>query len=123
MSEEKQTHGTLRDEFRNLGENLKTMLSSAWESEERRKLQGELEEGMRELGHALDNFATEFQSGEVGQTIRREVDQFGERVRSGEVENKARQEILKALQVLNKELEKASDKLSQSEPGDDAQAE
>jgi hypothetical protein len=37
MSEEKQERGTLRDEFRNLGENLKEMVNSAWESEERSK--------------------------------------------------------------------------------------
>ena len=117
MSEEKQERGTLRDEFRTLGENLKEMVNSAWESEERRKLQGELEEGMHELGNVLNELAANFKSGEMGQTIRQEVDQFGERVRSGDVENKARQEILKALKVLNKELEKASEKFEDSETG------
>lgn len=123
MSEEKQEHGTLRDEFRALGENLKEMLNSAWESDERKKLHGELEEGMRELGKVLNDFASEVQSGEVGQSIRREVDQFSQRVRSGEVENKARQEILKALKLLNNELEKASEKFSPSESESDMEAE
>jgi len=119
MSEEKQTHGTLRDEFRALGQNLKEMMNSAWESEERQKLQAELQDGMHELGSVLDEFATNVQSGEVGQTIRREVDDFSERVRSGEFESKARQEILKALKVLNNELEKASAKFSSEETKQD----
>jgi hypothetical protein len=72
---------------------------------------------MHELGNVLNELAANFKSGEMGQTIRQEVDQFGERVRSGEVENKARQEILKALKVLNKELEKASEKFEDSETG------
>lgn len=123
MSEEKQDHGTLRDEFRSLGENLKGLFSSAWESEERKNLQREMEEGMHELGKALNDFASDFQSGEVGQTLRREADQFGERVKTGEVESKARQEILKALKVLNTELEKAADKFSGPEKEQDSQTE
>jgi hypothetical protein len=74
---------------------------------------------MHELGSVLDEFATNVQSGEVGQTIRREVDDFSERVRSGEFESKARQEILKALKVLNNELEKASAKFSSEETKQD----
>jgi len=112
MSEEKQTHGTLRDEFRALGQNLKEMMNSAWESEERQNLQAELKEGMHELGNVLDEFAANVQTGEVSKSIRREVDDFSERVRSGEFESKAREEILKALKVLNTELEKASSKFS-----------
>lgn len=115
MSEEKQESGSLRDEFRTLGQNLKDMFSSAWESEERRKFQSELEEGMKELGNALNDMANDFKSGELGQTIRNEVDDIGERVRSGEMENKARQEILKALKVLNIELEKTSQKFSEAD--------
>ena len=120
MSEEKHEHSNLRDEFRILGQNLKEMVNSAWESEERKKLQGELEEGMHELGNVLNELATNFQSGEMGQSIRREVDQISERVRSGEVENKARQEILKALKVLNSELEKASQKFSDADVEQDS---
>jgi len=122
MSEEKQERGTLRDEFRTLGENLKEMVNSAWESEERKKLQSELEEGMHELGNVLNELAADFKSGEMGQNLRREVDQFSERVRTGEVENKARQEILKALKVLNKELEKASEKFEDSETDQEPEA-
>jgi len=122
MSEEKHEHTSLRDEFRTLGENLKDMVNSAWESEERKKLQGELEEGLHELGRALNDLAANFQSGDVGQSIRREVDQISERVRSGEMENKARQEILKALKVLNAELEKASQKFAEADDEQDTGA-
>jgi hypothetical protein len=112
MSEGNKEYGNLREEFRNLGNNLKVMVNSAWESEERKRLQSELEEGMRELGNVLNELAADFQSGEVGQSLRREVDDLSERIRSGEVENKTRAEILKALKGLNAELEKASENFS-----------
>ena len=58
MSEE-QTNQTnqnnnLRDEFEALGENLKSMFTAAWESDERKKFQTEIEAGMRELGTATE---------------------------------------------------------------------
>ncbi|NIW45550.1 MAG: hypothetical protein GWN14_12890 [candidate division Zixibacteria bacterium] len=123
MSEEKQEYGNLKDEFRSLGENLKDMINAAWESDERKTLQGELEEGMQELGNVLNEFAANFQAGEVGQSIRHEVDEISERVRSGELEDKARQEILKALKIINGELEKASQKFSEAETDAEANPE
>ena len=114
MSEENKS-SNLKDEFRNLGNNLKQVINAAWESEERKKFQAEIEEGMRELGYALDDLAEGIREGEVGQNIRREVDDISERVRSGEVESKAREEVLKALKILNTELEKASTKFASEE--------
>jgi hypothetical protein len=114
MSEKQIPENDLRDEFRNLGENLKQLFNSAWESEERQKLQQDIEDGMKELGSALDGLAEDVRTSEVGQTIRKEASEFGERVRSGEVEQKVRQEILDALQALNTELQKAADKFSRT---------
>lgn len=116
MTEEnKQERGSIQDEFRNLGNNLKGMVNAAWESEERKKLQSDIKEGMYELGVVLNSLAADIRDGETGQKIRTEVDDFSERVRSGEVESKAREEVVKALKFLNTELEKAADKLSKTE--------
>lgn len=107
--------GSIREEFQNLGENLKMAFTSAWESEERQKLQGEIEAGMRDLGTAMNEMADDIRTSETGQKIRQEVDDFGERVRSGEVESKVRAEIHKALQALNTELGKLNEKFSPAE--------
>ena len=113
MSEETTNQsGSLRDEFQALGENLKAILNAAWESEERKKFQSELEAGMRELGTAMNDFADDIRSSQTGETIRREAADFHERVKSGEVEEKAREEVVKVLQGLNDEINKAVDKMS-----------
>lgn len=112
MSEQPKNTGDLREEFRNLGESLKNLFSSAWESEERKKLQHEIHEGMKELGNILDGLAEDVRTSEVGETIRKEASEFGERVRSGEIEENARQGILDAMQALNAELQNAADKFS-----------
>lgn len=124
MSEEQNREsGDLRDEFRALGDNFKAMFTSAWESEERKNLQSELEAGMKDLGDAFNDLAEDFRTSQTGETIRKEVNDFGERVRSGEVERKAREEILKALKTLNIELEKATENFSSAEEEDSDRAE
>ncbi|MEN8241772.1 MAG: hypothetical protein ABFS17_07615 [Chloroflexota bacterium] len=112
MTEQQKPENDLRDEFRSLGENLKQVFNSAWESEERKSLQQDIKDGMKELGVVLDEFAEEIRTSDVGESLRKEANEFGERIRSGEVEQKARQGILDALQVLNTELQKAADKFS-----------
>ena len=67
---------------------------------------------MEELGLVLEGFAEDVRTSEVGETIRKEANEFGERVRSGEIEQKTRQGILDALQALNSELQRAADKFS-----------
>jgi hypothetical protein len=129
MSEQETPGNNFRDEFRNLGENLKKFFNAAWESEERQRLQQDIRDGMKELGVVLEGFAEDVRTSEVGQTIRKEADEFSERVRSGEVEEKVRQGILDALQTLNAELQKAADKFSgtvevqaEESPGDSAES-
>lgn len=112
MSEKQQPKNDLRDEFRNLGENLKQLFDSAWESEERQKLQQDIKDGMKEIGVALEGLAEDVRTSDIGENIRKEANEFSERVRSGEVEEKAREGILSALQALNTELQKATDKFS-----------
>jgi dynactin complex subunit len=112
MSEQQKPENDLRDEFRNLGENLKQVFNSAWESDERKKLQQDIKDGMKELGFVLEGFAEDVRSSDVGETIRREANEFGDFIRSGEVEEKTRQGIVNALQALNSELQKAADKFS-----------
>jgi hypothetical protein len=109
---EQQPKNDLRDEFRNLGENLKQLFDSAWESEGRQKLQQDLRDGLKEIGVAIEGLAEDVRTSDIGENIRKEANEFGERVRSGEVEEKAREGILNALQALNTELQKATDKFS-----------
>ncbi|MBN2044792.1 MAG: hypothetical protein JW757_07220 [Anaerolineales bacterium] len=113
MSEEtNHQNSSLRDEFQALGENLKAIFNAAWESEERKKFQTEIEAGMRELGAAMTDFADDIRNSQAGEKLRQEAVEFHERVKSGEVENKAREEIVKVLKGLNDEIAKAVDKMS-----------
>ena len=107
--------GQLRDEFRSLGENIKTMVNAAWESEERKRIQHEVEDGLSELGQTLNDLLNQIQNNEVKQKVVEGVDQIGEQIRSGEAEAKVRDGLLTALQTVNAEIEKAAGKFSGSQ--------
>jgi hypothetical protein len=104
----------LTSEFRALGDNLKSILKNVWESEETHKLKDEIHAGLTEFGRVTNETVEEFTQGETGQRLKTEAEDLRERIRSGDMEEKARQELLKVLQVINSELEKASTKWSQT---------
>lgn len=109
----------LASELRQLGKNLKASLQSAWESEERKKVQVDIEHGLTDLGQLLQDAATEFESNRVGQEIKANVADFRSRLESGEVETRVRKDLLTALQAINAELGKFKDQWTRPEAGSD----
>ena len=104
----------LASQFHELGENLKNIFRSTWESEEVQSLKEELKDGIKELGNAASQAVEDFNVSESGRKLKAEAQEFKSRLDSGEVEAKAREEISDALKLINAELSKAIDKLSNS---------
>ena len=100
------TSGDLASEFQELGDNLKNIFVSAWESEQRKNIQQELEDGFSELGESLKQTAEEIHDSEAGQRVKAEAEDLRDRVRTGEVETKIREDILSVLHKVNSELGK-----------------
>jgi hypothetical protein len=65
--------GEFSDELRALGENLRSVLQAAWDSDDRRRLQREIESGMSELAESLGKAAREFSESEAGWQMKEEV--------------------------------------------------
>ena len=96
----------LKSEFQNLGDNLKKVIIGAWESDRRKNLQQEIEEGLAEVGSSLRQTANEIQESEASQRFQAEAEDLRDRVRNGEVEQKVRSDLQTLLHKLNSELEK-----------------
>lgn len=120
MTQPQSNEENLTAEFRKLGQNLVDTLRTAWNRPERQKLQSELESGLKELEETLRRETAHLVESPTGQRIKEEVEDLRERIRSGQVEAKARQELLKALQTVNAELQKLLSRLSSSQPSDEA---
>lgn len=115
MTENEQPN--LGSQFRELGENLKLMFQTAWESEEAQNFKEELRNGLTELGNAASQAIEDFNVSETGQKIKAEASDIKVRLESGEVESKAREELSKVLDLINEELTKARNSFSKPQSG------
>jgi hypothetical protein len=109
-NDNKSPEGDLGEQLNELGKNLRDALRTAWESDERRKLQQDIEVGLANLRDSLNQAATDFSQSQTGQTLKEDVKDLNERWKTGEVGSKVRTEIADALRTVNQELQKASRK-------------
>jgi hypothetical protein len=123
MNQEPQPTGELSDELRALGENLRSIFQAVWDSDDRRRLQQEMETGIGALAESLGQAARDFAESETGKQMKQDAREFGERVRSGEVESKVRQDLTAILRKMNEELGQAASSWSSRPPsGPEGQA-
>jgi hypothetical protein len=100
--------GDLSAELRELGRNLKNAAKTAWESDESRRLQQELKDGLAALEAGLRETSSELSSEETRQRVRNEAHDYSQRVRSGQVATQLRSDLLAALRAVNAEIKKAT---------------
>lgn len=110
------------EQLNELGKNLRDALRTAWESEERQKLQQEIAAGLANLRDSLNEAANDFSNSQAGQNIKEDVQDLRERWRTGELGSKVREEIAEALRTVNRELEKASRRNPPAPPEDTTQS-
>lgn len=108
MTEPQDTHDDLGDELRALGANLKSMLQAAWESDERKRAQQEIETGLEDLARTLRSAGQEFAAGPTGQRLKADLHDLQERLQASQVDDRVRQELVSALRRANEELNKAA---------------
>jgi hypothetical protein len=108
MAEENK-QSELSEEFKAFGKELETFLRTLWESEERKRIQQDVESGLVEVGQALESFVRDLQSSEDVQEFKREMEDVAKRFRTGEVQEKAKAELLSSIRRANAELKKATD--------------
>ena len=119
-NENKTPGDDIGEQLNELGKNLREALRTAWESDERRKLQQDIEVGLTNLRDSLNEAAKDFSNSQAGQNLKDDVKDLHERWQTGEVGSKVRSEIAEALRTVNQELQKTSQK-SQPPPTDKSQ--
>ena len=118
MSEQPERPNSIKEEFKLLGENLKEAVQSAWESDTRQQVQQEMEAGLTELGHTLNEILTDIRESDTGKQILTEVDEIGEKLRSGEMAEKAGQGLVSVLKKINQELTTVIEQSPETEEGE-----
>jgi hypothetical protein len=99
---------TLQAELDALGENLQRVIRNVWESDERKQLQADVEQGLEGTLRHLRQELKEFQDSETAERLKADLGSVERELRSGETAGRVRQEILEVLRRLNAELGRAT---------------
>lgn len=106
--EEDEVHNKARvdiaSEFQKLGRQFAETLQSAWDSEERKRVEKEVREGMKSFVDEVDQVIREVKSSETTSKIKGEAEELKTRVETTDIGQRARQGIVQGLRWLSEEL-------------------
>ena len=108
MTETPNPPDELGEELRALGATLRDMLKTAWESDERKRAQQEIETGLDELARTLRSAGQEFSASPTGQRLKADLHDLHARLEASQVDDRVRQDLVSALRRVNEELSKAA---------------
>jgi uncharacterized protein YukE len=129
-AEERKATEELTAEINRLAEAFSRAVRAAWQSDQRKQLETDLNRGLRTLVDNVEETLVKFNRSEQGQDLREQAERVVVKVRSSKVTEDLRQGLTKGLGTVAAELQELAERLEKSEaaqsktgsqPGDDAQ--
>ena len=112
------------DELKNLGRQFAETLQSAWNSEERLRVEAEVREGMQSFVKEVDRVFQEAKDSPAAERVRAEATDVKNRVEGSDLGGKARAGIVQGLHWMSEELGKLATKFTPPEkPVDESSVE
>jgi predicted GNAT superfamily acetyltransferase len=125
MSEEPKVEGrSITEELGKLGKQMADAIKAAWESEDRRKLQAEILDGLQKFGDEVTVAFDKAGQSDTAKDLRVKAEKVVVDVRASAVAEDVRKGIISGLDVLNAEMSKLVEKLEpKPAPSDEAPVE
>ena len=112
------------DELKRLGRQFAETLQTAWNSEERIRIENEVREGVKSFVGEVDRVFQEAKDSPAAGKVREEASEIKDRVEASDIGNKARSGFVQGLQWMSEELGKLATKFTPPEkPVDEADTE
>ncbi len=102
-------------ELKDLGRQVAETFRTAWNSEERHRLEQEVREGVRSFADEVDKVIREARDSQAGTRIREEAEQVATKVDESDTGQKVRSNMVQGLHWLSEELGKLADKFTPPE--------
>ncbi|MFQ5419369.1 MAG: hypothetical protein ACE5FD_16225 [Anaerolineae bacterium] len=102
-------------ELKHLGRQFAETLQSAWNSEERQRVEAEIREGMRSFADEVDKVIQEAKESKAADKVKEGATNMTGKVESAEFGRKARGGFVNGLRWLSEELSKVADKFTAPE--------
>jgi hypothetical protein len=116
-TEDTSTQRSIADELARLGAQLAAAAKTAWDSEERKKLQTEITTGMQRFGQELSTAVTKASESEQAKEFKTKAVKVAEDVQKTDVAEEVRKGLLVGLEAINRELGKLLERL-ETKPGE-----
>lgn len=111
--------GDVTEELKMLGRQFAETLQSAWNSEERHRVESQVREGMKSFAGEIDKVIREVKESPAAAKVKEEAEQLKARTESAEFSQKARKGVSQGLQWLSEELGKLADQFTAVEKSPD----
>jgi hypothetical protein len=102
---------SIADELAKMGAQIAAAAKSAWESEERRKLQGEITTGVQRFGQEMTSAISKATDSDQAKEIKTRATKVAEDMQKADVVEEVRKGILVGLEAINRELGKLLERL------------
>lgn len=105
----------LAAEFAELGKKIRSTVEAAWTSDERKKIQAELKDGLDRFVKEVDEAIHNARTSETGQKVKAEVKRVTSDIESGKVAGEVRKGLVTGLRSLGNALDKMADSFTEAE--------
>jgi hypothetical protein len=105
------------EEFKRLGRQFGAALESLFSSEEARKIEQDIRDGVKSFATEVEKTVREVSSSPAAERLRTDAVDLKNRVETGDVGRKAQATLVEGLRWLSAELERAADSFSKPAPG------
>lgn len=109
-------------ELRDLGQQFAATLQTAWNSEERQRIETEVRDGFKSFVDEVDKMIGEVRSSDAATKVKTEASNVANRVESSDLGRKAQDSVVQGLHWLSSELGKLADRFTpvEKEPTSEA---
>lgn len=111
MNEERHTEKNITDELSRLGQQMADAIHAAWESEDRKKLQSEISEGLKKFSDQVSEALDKAGKSDAAHQVKTQAQKVAAEVKESDVTEEVRRGFLTGLEALNHELSKLLAKL------------
>lgn len=108
---------SIADELARMGAQIAAAAKTAWESEDRKKLQSEITTGVQRFGQEFTTMVTKAADSDQAKEFKTRATKVAEDVQKADVVEEVRKGILVGLEAINRELGKLLERL-ESKPGE-----
>ncbi|MFQ5578649.1 MAG: hypothetical protein ACE5G8_16860 [Anaerolineae bacterium] len=110
-----ETKRDITGELKELGRQFADTVQSAWNSEERQHVEGEIREGVKSFVNEVDKAIREAKESQAAARVKEEAAEIKSKIETGEFGRKTRSGLVQGLQWLSEELGKLAEQFAPAE--------